>query len=62
MMKAQLTIQQLLLAAADFTQIDILRRVSLKAVAREIDVLEIYLALAQVVRSNPNGQLELAIV
>ncbi|BAZ91391.1 methyltransferase domain-containing protein [Cylindrospermopsis raciborskii] len=42
--------------------IDILRRVSLKAVAREIDVLEIYLALGQVVRSNPNGQLELAIV
>ncbi len=38
--------------------IDILRRLSLKAVAKELDVLERYLPWAEAVQINANGQLE----
>lgn len=41
--------------------IDILRRLSLKAVARELNLLERYLELAGVVRANSSGQLELGL-
>jgi hypothetical protein len=39
--------------------IEILRRLSLKAVARELNVLEKYLQLSEIVRVNSGGQLEL---
>ncbi|MBU6187430.1 MAG: N-6 DNA methylase [Cyanobacteria bacterium REEB444] len=41
--------------------IDILRRLSLKAVAKEIGSLEKYMELAEVVRVNSSGQLELGL-
>jgi hypothetical protein len=41
--------------------IDILRRLSLKAVAKEIGFLEKYMELAEVARVNSSGQLELGL-
>jgi hypothetical protein len=41
--------------------IDILRRISLKAVANELGLLEKYLELAGVVRADSAGQLELGL-
>jgi hypothetical protein len=41
--------------------IDILRRLSLKAIARELGVLDTYLHWAGGVQINSNGQLELGL-
>ena len=41
--------------------IDILRRLSLKAVARELGVLESYLQWAEAIQIASNGQLELGL-
>lgn len=41
--------------------IDILRRLSLKAVAKELDSLETYLQYAETVKTDSNGQLELGL-